>query len=219
MADWEGEFGNDYTVRNLYVPDRGMFFKRFLKYSINTVFEIGCNWGPNLQAWESIGVEAIGCDINEGAIRIANSMGLVAYHGNSGSCNDKFDMVFTAGVMIHQRTPGLIRMMKDMVRLSSQYVMFAEYEGKDEEVPYRGERFALFKREFGRIFEALFPDAALVESGFAGKELGFDNVTYWMYDISDCASEDRVPPVTVESLEDGEEQEFVVTPSGTFRKV
>ena len=219
MADWEGDFGNEYTVRNMYVPDRGVFFRRFLKYSIGTVFEIGCNWGPNLQAFESIGIEALGCDVNEGAVKIANSMGLKAYHGGSEMCNEKFDFVFTVGVLIHQRTPAVVRMMREMVRLSSKYVMFAEYEGTDEEVPYRGERYALFKREFGKIFEAMYPAAILVDTGVAGKELGFDNVTYWMYDISDCASEIRFTPATGKSIKDGAEQEFVVTSLGTFREV
>ena len=219
MADWSGDFGDAYTLRNMYVPDRGVFFRRFLKYGITTVFEIGCNWGPNLQAWESVGIDAVGCDVNAGAVRVANTMGLKAYHGMAQDCNDLFDLVFTVGVMIHQRTPELIQMMQEMVRLSSQYVLFAEYEGTDEEVPYRGERYSLFKRKFGKIFAVLFPNAKLVESGFAGKELGFDNVTYWLYDISDCTSEAWLKPSSTKSFEESAEQDFVVTSIGTFREV
>jgi hypothetical protein len=96
--------------------------------------------------------------------------------------------------------------------------MFAEYEGTDEEVPYRGERFALFKREFGRIFEAVNPGAELLDTGIAGKELGFDDVTYWIYDISDCTSKDGIKKASPKSLEESEEQEFAVTSTRTFRE-
>lgn len=212
MADWSGEFGNEYTARNMFLPDRGEFFERFVTRGIKTAFEIGCNWGPNLQAMEACGIDACGCDVNPRAVRIANCMGLKAYHGMSQETAEKFDLAFTVGVLIHQRTPELIQMMKELVRLSFKYVLFAEYEGTDEEVPYRGERFALFKREFGRIFQSLFPKAYLVESGFAGKEFGFDNVTYWLYDISDCTSEDWLTSATWESDEESTESDASRSP-------
>jgi len=212
MADWSGEFGEQYTARNMQVPDRRKFFQWILRNEIATAFEIGCNWGANLQELEAENIDAVGCDVNESAVLIANKMGLKAFHGEAKDINEKFDLVFTVGVLIHQQTPKLVEIMKHMVRLSSRYVMFAEYEGTDEEVPYRGERFALFKREFGKVFEALFPRAVLLERGFAGKELGFDDVTYWVYDISDCASTDGVSPVAGQSLDESAKCKFV----GTF---
>lgn len=219
MADWEGQFGDEYTARNMYIPNRGKFFRRFLKYNIGTVFEIGCNWGPNLQAWEAEGIDAVGCDVNAGAVKLANAMGLKAMQGMAQEVNEQFDLVFTVGVLIHQRTPELIQMMTEMVRLSSRYVFFAEYEGHDEEVPYRGERCALFKREFGKIFNSLFPKADLVESGFAGKELGFDDVTYWLYDISNCAGADKFSEVAREGFVESEGPELVGTFTSQARPV
>ena len=219
MADWQGTFGDQYTMRNAELADRTKFFQRFLKYEIVDAFEIGCNIGTNMKVLEKLGVEAVGCDVNATAVNIALLNGLKAFLILDIPPWGWYEFVFTVGVLIHQRTPELISMMKDMVRLSSRYVMFAEYVGDDEEVPYRGERHALFKREFGRIFESLFPQAELVDTGIAGKEMGFDNVTYWMYDISNCASEDGFSKITRESADESEGEEFTFTPSGETREV
>ena len=220
MADWEGAFGDEYTVRNAELADRTRFFQRFLKYDIVDAFEIGCNIGTNMKVLEKLGVDTIGCDINTTAVNVAVLNGLKAYIASGTTTADygKYDFVFTVGVLIHQRTPELISMMKEMKRLSGRYVMFAEYVGDDEEVPYRGERFALFKRKFGRIFESLFPKSVLMESGTAGEELGFDNVTYWLYDISNCSSEDGVTEIAGESIDEGEEPESFGVSLGSFRK-
>jgi len=221
MADWQGTFGDQYTMRNAELADRTKFFQRFLKYEIVDAFEIGCNIGTNMKVLERLGIETVGCDVNATAVNIAMLNNLKAYvaSGTDVDAYDKYDMVFTVGVLIHQQTPELIKIMKEMVRLSAKYVMFAEYEGDDEEVPYRGERHALFKREFGRIFESLFPQAELLDTGIAGKEMGFDNVTYWMYDISNCASEDGFSKVAWESSDEGEREELVGASISTFRKV
>jgi len=221
MADWQGTFGDQYTMRNAELADRTKFFQRFLKYEIVDAFEIGCNIGTNMKVLERLGIETVGCDINVTAVNIAVLNNLKAYvsMGTNVDAYDKYDMVFTVGVLIHQQTAELIKMMKEMVRLSARYVMFAEYEGDDEEVPYRGERHALFKREFGRIFESLFPQAELLDTGIAGKEMGFDNVTYWMYDISNCASEDGFSQVARESSDEGEGEEFIGSPVRAFGKV
>jgi hypothetical protein len=187
---------------------------------MKTAFEIGCNMGANLKVLESLGIEAMGCDVNAYAVDIAILTGLKAYvaDGRWLPVGD-YDLVFTVGVLIHLRTPDLIMVMKNLVKMSRKYVMFAEYEGTDEEVPYRGERCALFKRQFGKIFEALFPVAELMETGYAGKEEGFDNVTYWVYDVSNCSSKVGFTTTTWESFEIGEGEEFISTPSGTAGEV
>ena len=222
MADWAGDFGNDYTERNMAIMDRRTFFSRFMHYEIRNAFEIGCNWGANLMALESLDVNVMGCDINQSAIDAAVDLGLTAVINDGTSCwefSNEFDFVYTVGVLIHQQTPDLINMMKEMVRLSSEFVMFAEYMGQDEEVPYRGERFALFKRDYGKVFEALFPNAQLMEQGTAGKELGLDNITYWVYDISNCASAVRVEQIPRQSFDASEETEPISSFVGAVGKI
>jgi len=188
---WEGAFGNEYTVRNFNLKPRDDFWKMLNKYPIGNCLEIGCNWGRNLLDIETVTeIECVGVDVNDFSLTEGRARGLNVMHGNGEELSypDKvFDLVFTVGVLIHQRTPELIRVMKEMTRVSRRYVLFAEYLGDDEEIPYHGERQVLFKRRFSDIYEALFPAAELVDCGKLLKEDGFDNVNYWMYDISGCA--------------------------------
>ena len=88
--------------------------------------------------------------------------------------------------------------------------MFAEYFGHDIEVPYRGERGALIKRDYGEIYKALFPDSVLMETGFLGEDEGFDDVTYWIfYDVGDNTGEDGFEQIAWESADAGSGKEPV----------
>jgi len=190
---WEGDFGNDYTKRNMKLMSRGKFWQILNKYPIHNCLEVGCNWGRNLLDIETVTpVSCKGIDVNAKALSEGRARGLNVDYGMGEDIpyfNKTHDLVFTVGVMIHMRTPELVRTMKEMTRVSCKFVLFAEYLGDDEEVPYHGERQALIKRRFSDIYEALFPDAKLVDTGKLFKEDGFDDVNYWMYDISNCASE------------------------------
>jgi pseudaminic acid biosynthesis-associated methylase len=186
MADWAGNFGDDYTVRNGELPWRDKFWSKVLPKDITTVHEIGCNIGANLEAIRRVRpkLHATGEDINANAVKLARER-LLAVHGSDSRPQTRADIVFTVGVLIHLRTPELINMMGQMRITTFRYVLFAEYfNDYDVEVPYRGERGALYKRDFGKIYHALYPDQELVASGFAGKDLGFDNTHWWLYDVS-----------------------------------
>ena len=50
------------------------------------------------------------------------------------------------------------------------------------EVAYRGETGALFKRDFGGMYQSLFPELKLRKQGFLGKAEGWDDVTYWVFE-------------------------------------
>lgn len=43
---------------------------------------------------------------------------------------------------------------------------------------------ALFRRDYGGMFTALFPELTLRESGFLGKNAGWDDVTWWLFERS-----------------------------------
>lgn len=47
-----------------------------------------------------------------------------------------------------------------------------------EEVPYRGESDALFRRDYGRIYRRLFPELTVRREGSLAPEDGFDRVTW-----------------------------------------
>jgi pseudaminic acid biosynthesis-associated methylase len=194
MADWAGQFGNDYTDRNSEIPRRDEFWAKILPKGIHGVHEIGCNVGTNLEAIRRIRKDVLtitGVDVNENAVKVARQRGLnVTLPPPETATFCKADFVFTVGVLIHLRTPELITMLRKMYQSTFRYVFFAEYFSPyDVEVPYHGERGALFKRDFGKIFETLLPNAVtLVDSGQAGKDLGFDNTHWWLYDVSNSPS-------------------------------
>ena len=209
-ADWQGEFGKRYTARNNpSIDKRAGFFGTLAQYEIDSVFEVGCNVGTNLEAMKRVlDCSVAGCDINNDALAEAESRGLEVYWEDAADldhASDEYDLVFTVGLLIHLNTPELIRCMKEMNRVSNGLVMFMEYAGDDIEVPYRGQRGALIKRDYGGIYQALFPGAVLLETGFLPKEMGFDDVTYWIYyDIGDSASAYGVEEVAWESDQESE---------------
>jgi hypothetical protein len=95
-----------------------------------------------------------------------------------------FDLVFTTGVLIHQSPDELPRVMDEIVRCSRRYVLCGEYRADElEEVPYRGQRGALYKQDYGRLYQDRFPQLRLLEEGFLPKSEGvWDDVTYWVFE-------------------------------------
>lgn len=83
------------------------------------------------------------------------------------------------GVPIHQPPATLPLVMSEMARSSRRWVLCGEYfADQPEEVSYRGHDGALFRRDYGR----LFPELQLREQGFLGKNQGWDNVTWWLFE-------------------------------------
>ena len=90
------------------------------------------------------------------------------------------------GVLIHQPEATLPLVLSEMVRTSRQYVLCGEYHASETiEVGYRGHEGALFKRDYGRLFLDRYPILRLVRSGFLGKDEGWDNITWWLFEKSD----------------------------------
>jgi hypothetical protein len=73
--------------------------------------------------------------------------------------------------------------MAEIVRCSRRYVLCGEYFAEQTtEVPYQNQSGALFKRNYGRIYQELFPELRLIQQGFLGRDEGWDDVTYWMFE-------------------------------------
>jgi hypothetical protein len=106
--------------------------------------------------------------------------------------DNSFDLVFTAGVLIHIPTNGMITIpvysgtlshpdskcleeaMKEMYRVSNKFIMMIEYPNEKEEGrEYRdfGDKEGVWSRPYGKIFQELFPTAKLVKTGHM-KDLG-----------------------------------------------
>src|SRR5207249_2068528 len=85
--------------------------------------------------------------------------------------------VRAAGVLIHQPAATLPRVMGEVVRTARRYVLAIEYfAAETEEIAYRGERGALFRRDYGRLYLEAFPELQLMDQGRLGREAGWDDV-------------------------------------------
>lgn len=193
---WAGNFGDDYSKRNIDAGEgRGPFWHMLLsEYPIKSILEVGCNVGPNLGwiAKEMPEHLITGVDINLQALaELRQRMpGINTLHSTARSLpfRDRwFDMVFTTGVLIHQPPETLPLVMAEIVRCSKRYVLCGEYEANEPtEVPYRGHRGALFKRNFGGLYQELFPELTLRKTGFLPRaEGGWDDLTYWLFERSE----------------------------------
>ncbi len=188
---WSGDFGNAYLDRNRTAGEnRGPFWQKVMShYQPLRVLEVGCNVGANLR-WITSLVSAqhvYGVDINlssleelQGRLPGVNTVWSPAR--NLPFRDRCFDLVFTVGVLIHQPAEMLPLVMGEIVRCSRRFVLCAEYfSAEPMEVSYRGQSGALFKRDFGGLYQQLFPDLTLCEQGFLARAEGWDDVTYWMF--------------------------------------
>lgn len=185
---WAGEFGKAYIERNRVLDERRAAFWSGLlsEFRVRSVLEIGCGQGANLRPISRMldPQDVWGIDINEDALAIARlqvpGVNVVASRARSLPFRDGLaDLSFTVGVLIHQPETTLANVMSEIVRCSNRLVLWAEYHAQTtEEVPYRGESGALFRRDYGRIYRELFPGLTLRREGFLAPEDGFDRLTW-----------------------------------------
>ncbi len=183
---WRGEFGTEYTKRNNRVPwsDRVPFWRRMVaKTDARTFLDVGCNAGWNMLALRTIGndLAMTGVDINEGALVLASQQGLDVLQVPADQIVEKFgpacaDMVITSGVLIHIAPSDLQRVMRAIVDASARWVLAIEYPSdQEQELSYRGQEGALWKRPYGHLYEQL--GLELRDTGVAD---GFVECNYWL---------------------------------------
>ncbi len=193
QALWSEEFGDKYVERNRTAAEGREPFWRWLheNHPFERVLEVGCNLGGNLH-WLAQLVPprgVFGVDINEHALREARAAlpdaNVVHSEARTLPFRDAaFDLTFTTTVLIHQPPEAVPIVMSELVRCSRRYVLCGEYHADEpEEIPYRGERGALFKRDWGALYEALFPELTLVHRRFEPwTGTGWDDVTFWLFE-------------------------------------
>jgi pseudaminic acid biosynthesis-associated methylase len=189
---WGSDFGNAYVDRNVDAANgRAPFWNHILsKYQVGRALEVGCNIGANLRCLcETLPpVDVYGVDVNERALaQMRNSLpGVNAVWSPARALPFRdgwFDLVFTSGVLIHQPEITLPVVMAEIIRCSRRYILCMEYFAEETvEVSYRGERGALFKRNYGRMYSEMFPELKLLEQNFLGGDQGWDDVTYWLFE-------------------------------------
>lgn len=189
-ALWGGDFGRDYVARNTEAgAAREPFWRGVLgQIEAHSALEVGCNIGANLQWVASADRATVGVDINEEALRILpervpNVAPVLSVARALPVRDGAVDLVFTIGVLIHQPDESLADVMGEMVRATRRYVVCGEYfDEVATEVPYRGQSGALFRRDYGALFLEHRPSLRLLDQGFLGRDLGWDDVTWWLFE-------------------------------------
>ena len=189
---WSGEFGDAYVERNRAAGNiREPFWQKVLaEFSAQTVLEVGCNIGANLRWIAALRPpqQVYGVDINLKALnelrRTLPDVNALWSPGRELPFRDRwFDLVFTMGVLIHQPESTLPLVMAEIVRCSRHYILCGEYFAEQTtEVPYRNQSGALFKRNYGGIYQELFPELRLLRQGFLSRDEGWDDITYWVFE-------------------------------------
>lgn len=191
---WSGEFGDKYIARNAEAgANRGPFWEALLNECEGPrVLEVGCNIGGNLQ-WVAQHREprcVYGIDISLEALAKLHerlpAVNAIWSPARELPFRDRyFDMTFTMGVLIHQPDATLPLVMSEIVRCSNRWIVCGEYFAEEStEVPYREERGALFKRNYGKLYQDLFPELTLKHSQFISRAQGWDDMTIWLFERS-----------------------------------
>jgi len=189
---WSGQFGDEYVDRNKNISAvRKPFWREVLTaFPSRRVLEVGCNLGNNLRPIAELQPpgSVFGIDVNQKALEVLRA---AVPSANTILCPARelpfrdgwFDLVFTIGVLIHQPPETLPLVMSEIVRCSRRFVLAGEYFAPDPtEISYRGQTGALFKQDFGHLYQQLFPDLILRKQGFLARSDGWDDVTYWVFE-------------------------------------
>ena len=173
---WAGTFGDEYTRRNhdaKILASYSAMWSRILRRTerIEMALELGCNVGLNLEALAALlpGVRLHGVEINPGAAREARAMGAEVVEDSilEFKPRQSWDLVLIAGVLIHIDPDRLNEVYDLLYSATSRYICLAEYYSPVPiEVPYRGHRNRLFKRDFAGEILDRYRNVSLVDYGF-----------------------------------------------------
>jgi pseudaminic acid biosynthesis-associated methylase len=190
---WAGEFGDAYLDRNSAACSaRSEFWDDIAaRYPAARTLEVGCAHGENLRYLSAhrAAHDLWGLDVNDGALAALRERvpGANAVWGRARELpfRDRyFDLVFTVGLLIHQPESSLPVVMSEIVRCSNRWVMFGEYHADTPtDINYRDNPGVLFKRDYRRLYEELFPGLVLREERHLTLESsGFDRVHFVVFE-------------------------------------
>tara|TARA_Y100000031_G_scaffold61033_1_gene68882 strand:+ start:1373 stop:2017 length:645 start_codon:yes stop_codon:yes gene_type:complete len=182
---WSSEFGKNYTDRckktpvqyddmytSLYGITRTELNKEFIGNIDRSarILEVGTNVGNQLKLLFKMGFRNLyGIELQFYPIKISRSK----YYGISllqASVFDvpfkdnAFDIVFTAGVLIHIGPDLLPLVLKEIYRCTRRYIWGFEYYNENfDEIKYRGNNGLLWKGDFGGLYLKHFPDLKIIK--------------------------------------------------------
>lgn len=175
---WAGDFGTNYIVRNndpqIVAGNINLFSKILTRTEkISSIIELGANIGLNLIALKQLvpfgKFNAV--EINKSACVELEKMSWINTFNESilsFDTSEKYDLVFSKGVLIHINPDELENVYKKLYQLSKQYILIIEYYNPTPiEIKYRGHSGKLFKRDFAGEILNLYPQLKLVDYGFS----------------------------------------------------
>lgn len=171
---WAGEFGDDYTQRNVDLVDHNVaFFDKALdRFNVSepTIIEFGCGSGMNLAALNILYAgHLFGVEINETAAKQAESYGHIFRRSVVDFKTPEIyvDLVLTKGLLIHIHPNDLPKVYENLYQTTNNYILICEYYNPTPvEVPYRGHSGKLWKRDFAGEMMDIYPSLSLVDYGF-----------------------------------------------------
>lgn len=174
---WAGSFGDNYVDRNqdksIIASNIAIFSRIFARTTgINSIIEFGSNIGLNMVALRQLlpDAELSAIEINKKAASILKERGYVKVYNHSifdFQTDYQRDLVFTKGVLIHISPDMLDKTYELIYNTSKKYILIAEYYNPTPvEVPYRGNKERLFKRDFAGDLLEKYPDITLIDYGF-----------------------------------------------------
>ena len=182
---WSSKFGKDYVSRNTFDPksldrlyvskfgiSRSKLNKEFLgRIKINNILEVGCNIGNQLALLQKQGLKNLyGIEIFPQAVEIAKkhtkNINITQGSGFDLPFKDNFfDLVFTAGVLIHTNPKDLKKIMGEIYRTSNKYIWGYEYYNpKHAAIDYRDNKNFLWKGDFAKLYQKYFPNLKLIKT-------------------------------------------------------
>ena len=182
---WSGDFGADYTDRNLSTAEevddsyrrqfgvsRSQLNREFLSAMDRQlkILEVGANVGDQLRLLHRMGFKHLyGLELQAYAIEKGRALnpGIQWVQGSAFDIpfeDDFFGMVFTSGVLIHVHPGDIAKALQEIHRCSQRYIWGCEYfSDKCEEVCYRGREGLMWKNNFAKLYLDLFSDLRLVK--------------------------------------------------------
>lgn len=174
---WAGDFGAEYRGRNdsdeIVFANMALFGKILRSApNINSIMEMGCNIGLNLRALHNINprFNLSAFEINTTAAERARELGIATITNDTITkdiqTRERYDFVFTKGVLIHIAPQKLETVYRNLYELSDRYIMVCEYYSPSPvSVVYRGHENRLFKRDFaGELMDRF--NLRLIDYGF-----------------------------------------------------
>ena len=191
---WAGEFGDAYVERNRsseLVAAKTALLAKILAAagSVTSVLELGANVGLNLRALHMLlpGAELSAVEINPKAAGELRRFDWLKTYENSVfefRPEAPADLVLSFGLLIHIQPQKLVDVYQTICAASRRYICLIEYYNPTPvEVPYRGEREKLFKRDFAGEMLDTYPDLRLCAYGFQyHRDYNFpmDDVTWFL---------------------------------------